>query len=75
MDKQISIPADLQEKIEGLARARGISVDEFVRQSLEDRISSSRQHDSLFRDGEVFQGDSPVDGSTNHDDYLYGDAS
>ena len=75
MSNHISIPDDLREQIEDLARSRGISVDEFVRQSLKECVDSSRQRDSVFVDGAVFQGDAPTDGAAKHDDYLYGDAS
>ena len=75
MDNDVTIPNELREQIEDLARSRGISVDEFVRQSLRESVNSSRQRDSLFCDRAVFQGDAPTDGAAKHDDYLYGDAS
>ena len=75
MNNPISIPDDLRQKIEQLAEARGITVDELVRKTLEQQVSTSRSDDTLFQDTAVFRGDAPTDGAANHDDYLYGDAS
>lgn len=75
MDNPISIPDDLRHKVEQLAKSKGISVNELVRQALEQKVSPSRGSDTLFSDSAVFRGDAPVDGASNHDDYLYGDAS
>ena len=76
MDNQITISQELRQKIEQLAAARGVAFDDFVRQTLENCVSSSgRKSDPLFGDNAVFRGDAPTDGAANHDDYLYGDAS
>ncbi|MBI2481804.1 MAG: CopG family transcriptional regulator [Planctomycetia bacterium] len=75
MDTQISLPPDLQAKIEREARARGMSVPDFVRTSLEWAIAQKPADDPLFADTAVFRDDGPEDLAANHDDYLYGDAS
>lgn len=75
MDNPILIPDDLRQKVEQLAKSKGVSVNELVRQMLEQKVSASRGADSLFRDSAVYRGDTPPDGALNHDDYLYGDAS
>ena len=70
----------LQEQLKGrarqLARERGISLGQLIRESLEatlkdDGMSSSRR-DPLFSDAGVYQGKAPSDLSLRHDEYLYG---
>jgi hypothetical protein len=75
MNTQIPIPAELKSKAEQAAIERGISLSQFVKESLERAIASKRSEDPLFADEAVFSDDSgPNDMSANHDDYLYGDA-
>ena len=75
METQISLPADLKEKLEHEASLRGMSLHEFVRQSLEWAIAQKTTDDPLFADTAVYRDDGPDDFASNHDDYLYGDAS
>lgn len=75
MNNPIQIPDDLRLKIEQIAESKGISAEEFVRETLERQVSSARCDDALFKDDAVFGGGAPIDGAANHDDYLYGDAS
>jgi len=75
MDTQISLPPELKAKIEREANARGISVPEFVRESLEHAVAERRSEDPLFADTAVYRDDGPSDVASNHDGYLYGDAS
>lgn len=75
MDSQISLPSDLKAKIEREANARGMSLPEFVCKSLEWAIAQNPSDDPLFADTAVYRDDGPVDLASNHDDYLYGDAS
>jgi len=75
MDTQISLPADLKAKLEREANARGMALPEFVRSSLEWAIAKKPYDDSLFTDTAVYRDDGPDDLSSNHDKYLYGDAS
>ncbi len=74
MDNSISVPADLHVRLTLHAKARGISVNELVRESLERAVASTRSDDPLFSDSAVYS-DGPTDAATNHDGYLYGDAS
>jgi predicted DNA-binding protein len=73
MNTQIPVPADLKARIEHEARARGMSLADFVRESLEQAISHSRADDPLFADTAVHRDHGPADMAAKHDDYLYGD--
>ena len=76
MDTQISLSPELKAKIEREANARGMSVAEFVRESLEHAVAQkTSEDDPLFADTAVYRDDGPNDFASNHDDYLYGDAS
>jgi hypothetical protein len=75
MDTQISLPPELKSKIEREANARGMSVVEFVRETLEHAVRQKTPEDPLFADTTVYRDDGPNDLASNHDDYLYGDAS
>ncbi len=74
MDTQISLPAELKAKIQREANARGMSVSDFLRESLEHALSQQPAEDPLFADTAVYRDDGPDDVATNHDRYLYGDA-
>ena len=75
MDMQISLPPDLKDKVEHEANARGMSLPDFVRTSLEWAIAQKPSDDPLFADTAVYRDDGPADFASNHDDYLYGNAS
>ena len=75
MDAQISLPSDLKDKIEREAIARGMSLPDFVRTSLEWVIAQKWYDDPLFADTAVYRDDGPDDFASKHDDHLYGDAS
>lgn len=83
MDTPFSLPPDLKAKIEREADARGMSVADFVRVSLESAVvqepsdapEPGSYSDSLFADTAVYRDDGPADLAAKHDDYLYGDAS
>lgn len=75
MDTQISLSPDLIAKLEREANARGMSLLDFVRVSLEQAIVQKPSEDPLFADTAVYRDDGPADLASNHDDYLYGDAS
>jgi len=75
MNMQITLTAALKEKIEREAGARGLTVPEFVCETLERAVAASRADDPLFADKTVFRGDGPADVAAKHDEYLYGDAS
>lgn len=75
MDTHISLSPDLIAKIEREANARGMSLPDFVRESLEWAVVQKPSDDPLFADTAVYRDDGPVDFASNHDDYLYGGAS
>jgi len=68
----VPFPEPLREQAEAAARERGLSLDEFVRESVTIAVGKSRSSDPLFGNVEVFTGDAPSDLSENHDHYLYG---
>lgn len=71
----IPITTDLRIRVESAATAQGVSLDEFVRESLLLKLSQSdRARDPFFADIAVYEGDAPHDLSERHDDYLYGDS-
>lgn len=75
MDTQITLPPELKAKIEREANARGMSVSDFVRESLEHAVTQEPSEDSMFADTAVYRDGGPNDLASNHDGYLYGDAS
>ena len=75
MDTHISLSPELKARIEREAIARGMSLPDFVRESLENAIVHKQSNDPLFADTAVYRDDGPDDVASNHDDYLYGDAS
>lgn len=75
MDAQISISPELKAKIEREANARGMSLSDFVRESLEQAIAHNASEDPLFADTAVYRDDGPTDFASKHDDYLYGGTS
>ncbi|MCU0980452.1 MAG: ribbon-helix-helix domain-containing protein [Pirellulaceae bacterium] len=75
MDTQISLSPELKAKVEREANARGMSLPDFVRESLEQVVARRLSDDPLFADTAVYRDDGPTDFASNHDEYLYGDAS
>ena len=75
MESQISLPPELTAKLEREAQARGMSVADFVRLTLENALVQTPADDPLFADTAVYRDDGPIDVASKHDDYLYGDAS
>ena len=75
MDTHISLPPELTAKIEREAKARGMSLPDFVCESLENAVAQKPSDDPLFSDTAVYRDDGPNDLASNHDDDLYGDAS
>lgn len=70
----IMLPAELKHRAEWLAREKGTSLGELVRESLETKLAQDgRERDPFFADAAVFTGDVPSDLSANHDEYLYGE--
>jgi hypothetical protein len=75
MDMHISLSPDLIAKIEREANARGLSLQDFVRESLEDAVAQKQTDDPLFTDTAVYRDEGPADFASRHDDYLYGSGS
>lgn len=74
MNKQITISADLKSKVEQAAKLSGMSISQFVHQSLERAIATNGLEDPLFSDDIVFADEGSTDIAAHHDDYLYGNA-
>ena len=75
MNMEISLSPDLLAKVEREAKARGMPLADFVRESLEQAISQKRSDDPLFSDTAVYRDDGPADFASKHDDYLYEEGS
>ena len=66
----VTLPAELKTRAETLAREKGVSLEEFVRELLKARLQTA-EPDPFFADHETFAGDVPSDLAANHDKYLY----
>jgi hypothetical protein len=72
----IQLPEELKVKVERSAEVRGLSLDDFVRESLEARLRALElnwSQDPLFAFQGVYEGPAPPELSERHDDYLYGE--
>jgi hypothetical protein len=72
----VMIPEDLKIRAARHAKAVGISLGEFIRESLEKALKSNPAgflDDSFLNDNAVFEGETPVDLALDHDKYLYED--
>ena len=72
----VMIPDDLKNRAVKRAEAMGISLGEFIRESLKRNLKSDNALpfvDSYMGDTAVYEGDTPGDLAQNHDKYLYGD--
>lgn len=71
------LPEELRRKGFDEAQRRGISFGEFVREAMRLALArdpaSTAVRDSFLDDRAVYSGPAPVDGSTNLDEYLYGE--
>lgn len=70
VDIYVPFPDDLRDKAEAAARARGLSLDEFVRRCVSTTIDQNRASDPLFSDAATFSDDAPKDLAENHDCYF-----
>ena len=70
------LPDQLKGRARHLARKRGISLGQLIRESLEAALKNegalSSRRDPLFSDAGVYQDEAPSDLSLRHDEYLYG---
>ncbi len=71
------IPIVLKKEVETLARKQGISLGEFIRKSLTDRLQTIKNPQKTDKDAlfglKVYRGTAPKNLSTHHDEYLYGE--
>jgi hypothetical protein len=69
----IMLPEGLRRRAMSLARQKGVSLGELIRDSLDaalPEVSYDAGHDPLFEDV-VYDGPAPKDVSVKHDRYLY----
>lgn len=73
----VMLPETLKLEAKERAKELGLSMGELIRKALrdtlDDRTSSSWKDDPLFRDVPIFEGSTPPDLSSDPDRYLYGD--
>ena len=72
----VMMPEDLKIRAARRANAVGISLGEFIRESLEKALRTNpvgSLDDPFLNDNAVFGGDTPVDLALDHDKYLYED--
>jgi len=72
----VMIPEDLKIRAAKRANAVGISLGEFIRESLEKALKTNPADvldDPFLSDNAVFEGETPVDLALDHDKYLYED--
>jgi len=71
----VMLPLDLKTQAESRAHKLGISLGEFIRESLRHELKSTakKQADVLFEPPAVYNGETPSDISEKHDKYLYGE--
>ena len=70
----VMIPEDLKIRAAKRANAVGISLGEFIRESLEKALKTNPADvldDPFLSDNAVFEGETPVDLALDHDKYLY----
>ena len=71
----VRLPEDLKVRAERAAQSRGVSLEQFICQSLRAALGQSADSDPLFADQAVFPDDGPSDCAAEHDRYLYGEQS
>ena len=73
----VMLPQDLKARAMLLARERGISFGELLREcltaTLNEPAGDARDADPLFADTAVYEGPAPSDLAKEHDRYLYGE--
>jgi predicted DNA-binding protein len=69
----IMIPQELKIRANNLARKRGISLGELIRETLEKLCANNikKTRDPFFADEGIYTDKTPRDLSEKHDDYLY----
>ena len=72
----IMLPTDLKTRALVSAHEEGISLGEFIRNSLQARLNNINTNsvvDPFFVDKNYYAGETPTDLALNHDMYLYGE--
>lgn len=73
----IMLPPDLKIRASNQAKKERIYLGQFIREALEKSLDSGNRKpiddDPLFLDNVVFDGTTPEDLASSHDQYLYGD--
>ena len=68
----VQLPEELKLRAERAAHNQGISLEQFICQSLKAALAQMPENDPLFADQAVFRGPGPSDLAAEHDEYLYG---
>ncbi len=71
----IMLPGELKHRATTLARKRGVSFGELLREALAAAVNAGppARATSVFDDDAVWRGRGPSDLAAEHDRYLYGD--
>lgn len=70
----IMLPRALKAKAARLAKERGVSLGQYIREAVERSVGESgRQNDAIFNPTVLPLDDGPTDMAARHDDYLYGE--
>ncbi|MCK4604954.1 MAG: hypothetical protein KAU41_09750 [Deltaproteobacteria bacterium] len=73
----VMLPHELKIKALNRANIQGISLGQFIRNSLLISLENLQKNDSvddpLFADDAVYHGKTPADLAKNHDNYIYGE--
>jgi hypothetical protein len=69
----VMLPHRLKEAAHRLARERGSSLGELIREALGAHVAAAAETDPFWADRAVWQGDGPRDLAAEHDRYLYDD--
>ncbi len=67
------LPRELRSRAARRARETGVSMGQFVRQSIERALQPASVKKGRFLDLPVYEGPGPSDVSSRVDDYLYGE--
>ena len=69
----VMLPEELKQSASLLARKRGKTLAQLIREALTDELEKERvkrRRDVLFEDKAVYRGAAPEDGALQHDRYL-----
>lgn len=69
----ILLSQELKGQAELQARREGLSLSGLIRRCLSESIDSEDKQPAAFFSRQPWPGDTPVDLSARHDDYLYGE--